>query len=88
VTDGVSERAQTRLERIMDMKAGNFISSILEDAVMEELVSDDRLCELVLLSEQARQLVDIREKQVGHGDPIRLSVAEVGVISTIRFTSV
>ena len=79
MTAEVLERAQTRLERIVDMKAGDFISSILEDAVTEDLESDDQLGELVLLSEQARQLVDVREKQVGYDDLIRSSVAEVGV---------
>ena len=42
-------------------------------------VAKSTVGELVLLSEQAQQLVDIREKQVGHDNPIRSSVAEVGV---------
>ena len=73
-----AERAQARLERIADMKAGDFISSILGDAVTEELVSDNQLGELVLLSEQARQLVELRGRQVGYDDMVRSNVAKVG----------
>lgn len=73
-----AERAQARLERIADMKAGDFISSILGDAVTEKLVSDNQLGELVLLSEQARQLVELRGRQVGYDDMIRSNVAKVG----------
>ena len=73
-----AERAQARLERIADMKAGDFISSILGDAVTEELVSDNQLGELVLLSEQARQLVELRGRQVGYDDMVRSNVAKIG----------
>jgi hypothetical protein len=74
----VVERADERLNRIVGIKNERVAYRLLSNAIADELESDDQLYTLILLSEQARHIVAVRESEVGYDDPVRTNIAEFG----------
>lgn len=76
----VVERADERLDRIVRMKNEHVFYQLLCDAIVDDLESDTQLYTLILLSEQARYIVAVRESEVEYDDPVRTNIAEFGEV--------
>jgi hypothetical protein len=76
----LTDRARNRLERLTEVKSRLFTYQRLRDAVVAELEDDQQLFDLIMLSERARQLVEVRGVQRGYSDPIRTEIAEFGAV--------
>lgn len=72
-----SERTWDRYDQIVEMKQGIFGYEPLREAIGKELDEDAQFRVLIVLSEQARQFVDIRESEVGYADPIQKTIVDV-----------
>ena len=76
----VTERARERWKRVVEMKQSSFCYEPVREVMAEELEVDEQFQELLLLSEQARQLVETRGSEVGVNDPMRNSLAGFGEV--------
>ena len=74
------ERIRNRLEQIVDMKKRSFHYRPLREGIVEELEADEQLYDLLLIAEQTRQVVEIRESLVGCDDPMRAAMSEWGEV--------
>lgn len=73
-----ADQTRDRFDQIVELKQEAFCYQPLRDAIADELEGDEQFCILLVLSEQSRQFVAVRESRVGYNDPMRSSIADFG----------
>lgn len=74
--EGGAER--NRFNHLVEMKTATFVYEPLREAITAELERDEQFRHLLVLSEHARRLVEVRESLIGPEDPIRETLTGYG----------